>query len=275
MCTSRLTAFIKSLDPNHFISSGYGLPRQAAQHLRAQPQFSPQGADWTADDLQQFEQNIIDIHKGFDVMSNNITSGVAETDRFGKTDPNDAELITIIDRIAKKSGKILYIGEYGSKSSTFFSDNILDKVKEVKVPLSSPWILEFYQFNTFTPAPFNIEPGYSDYFIRKYEAVSQAFGTSVIPESSTPQVVLTWPVANARLASNQKVYVVASAARNIAILRVEFLVDGVKQATIMAPPYCINLDTQYLTSGIHTLTLTAIAYSTDGRQSSYSTSVVK
>src|SRR5262249_20785108 len=41
--TSRLAAYVKSLDPGHLISSGFSIPRTGAEHLRRHPGFLPGG----------------------------------------------------------------------------------------------------------------------------------------------------------------------------------------------------------------------------------------
>ena len=56
--TKNLAAYIRSLDPNHLISSGFAAPRPAAEHLRKKPDWSVGGADWTNDSYKQFQKNI-------------------------------------------------------------------------------------------------------------------------------------------------------------------------------------------------------------------------
>jgi hypothetical protein len=284
---SGLAAYIKSLDPTHMIESGYSLSRPSAQHLRAQPCFSSLGCDWTLDTPDQLRQNMTDVSQGFDMMSvhfyngfENGVSGITDNERFGISNPDDAGLLETIKSIADGAGKPLYVGEYGDAQppiatdpNAIFSTNILAEVQKLGIPFSSPWIFEYYQFG-YTPDPQNnIEPGYTDSFITKYENTNLALGNPVATEPNTPQVVLTWPLNGSVLAASQPIYAVASTGGTATISQVDFLVDGVSQGSVTAPPYTWTLNTSGLAPGPHTLTATAV--SNTRTQSQYSVSVTK
>jgi len=277
-----LAAYVKSLDPAHMIEPGYSIPRSASQHLRAQPQFSANGADWTADTPDQLRQYMTDTHQGFDMMSvhlyNGLTNGVADSERFGMTNPDDPSLLEMIKQIADGAGKPLFVGEYGDADSTsghdsLFSAGVLAEIVKLRIQFSSPWISEFYQFNTTTPVGYNIEPGYTDSFIAMYEGINRALDNPTAIEPDTPQVVLTWPLAGAVLTASQKVYAVASTGGTDSIARVDFLIDGISKGSVTAPPYIMTLDTSGLSTGPHTLT--AIAFSHVGTQAPYLVAVTK
>jgi hypothetical protein len=272
--TSGLTAYVKSLDPGHMIESGYALPRPAAQHLRANPVFGPNGPDWTPDTPAQLQQNMDDIHQGFDIMSvhfyNTVdqNSGLADTQRFGITNPDDASLLVTLKQIADGAGKPLHIGEWGDDDSASghdspFSANVLAEIQNLAIPFSSPWIMEFYQSNTYTSTFQNIDPGYTNSFIAKYENTNLALGNPVALEANTPQVVLTWPLNGSVLAASQSLYAVASTGSSGSISYVWFNVDGAWMGYASSPSYAYTIDTSSLAPGAHTISAYAFNNNND------------
>jgi len=290
--TSRLAQYIRGLDPNHLVSSGFSIPRLAAEHLRRQPGFSPQGPDFTLDSIAEFQKNLIDIHQDIDIVSIHFYNtpveslGIRDSERFGIKGATNADLLDIVKAATDNAGKSLYIGEFGDVSPyiredprSLFAQAVLQKITELQIPFSSPWIWEFYQFATFLESNnsntiFSLEPGLTDLLISKIKTANQSLGNSVppiqSPDVTPPQVIITWPLENAPLNTNQFVNSVASD-NNGSVARVEFRVDGVLKATSVAPPYHFILDPRTLSVGNHTIT--AVAFDPAGNSAGYSTHV--
>jgi uncharacterized protein (TIGR03437 family) len=74
--------------------------------------------------------------------------------------------------------------------------------------------------------------------------------TTQSPDTTAPQVALTWPFDNTQLAPVQLVHAVASD-NNGAVARVEFLLDDNLRATITRPPYQFMLNAASLNPGAH------------------------
>ena len=290
--TSRLAGYIKSLDPNHLISSGFSIPRLAAEHLRQQPGFSPQGPDFTLDSVAEFQKNLIDIHQGLDIVSIHFYNmpveslGIRDSERFGIKGATNADLLEIVKGTTDTAGKLLYIGEFGDfepfireDRRSLFAQAVLAKIVELKIPFSSPWVWEYYQFATYLESNnantiFSLEPGLTDVFIATIKNANKSLGNSVppieSPDVTPPQVIITWPLENAPLRRNQFVNAVASD-NNGSIARVEFRVDGVLKATSVDPPFHFILDPTQLSIASHKITATA--FDPTGNSSKYSTNV--
>jgi hypothetical protein len=144
------------------------------------------------------------------------------------------------------------------------------------IPYSAPWIWEFYQFTPYLESSnvFGIEPGLTDPLISKVEQANQALGNPgpplTSPDTSAPQIVLTWPLESAELTMNQLVNAVASDNSGV-VSRVEFRVDGILRSTALSAPYHFILDPTTLAAGDHTIT--AAAYDGAGNAAEYTTPV--
>lgn len=281
--TTGLAEYIRNLDPDHLISSGFSLPRPAAEHIRAYPGWLTGGPDWTLDSIEEFQKNLTEIHSGLDIISIHFY----DTQRFGIEGRTNADLIDIVKHTTDSLGKPLYIGEF-TDIEPFLKDdpnglltqNVLAKIVEFQIPYSSPWVWEFYQFASYltydNPNTFsNIEPGYTDLIIEKIKEANQSLGNTVpppqSPDTTAPLVVLTWPLAGATMDSSQLIHAVASD-NNGSISRVEFWVDQNLEFTVSNPPYQFFFDTTPLISGEHLIE--AVAYDPSNNWSKYSTSVV-
>jgi hypothetical protein len=284
--TSRLAGYVRSLDPNHLISSGFAIPRTNAEHLRRQPEWSPNGADWTLDSLDEFRKNLADIHEGIDIVSVHFYNGSGDNERFGITGKTNAEFLDIIKNTTDAMRKQLFVGEFGDSDpninedpNALFTQNTLKKIAQLKIPYSAPWVWEFYHFATYhdnSNGPYNLEPGYTDLLIARIKEANKKLGNSVpsqqVPDTTKPQVILTWPLEGSRMSDNQLINAVASD-NNGTISKVDFWVDGKLKATITKPPYQFHLDTTILPSGESQITV--IAFDPSGNQSQYSTTVMK
>jgi len=279
--TRRLADHVRSLDPNHLISSGFSIPRPSAQHLRNKQEFSPEGPDWTPDSLPEFKRNLSDIHSGMDIVSVHFYNEEGSNDRFGITGRTDASLLNVIKQTTDDLGKELFVGEFGDVNPSIkddkralFTQNVLDKIVELKITYSAPWVWEFYERTPYSlyESPntfFNMEPGRTDLIISKIEEANAELGNRILSsqlrDSTAPQVVVTWPIGG-RLSCKQSVYAVASD-NSGNVPTVKFLVDGNLRTSISAPPYRFSLDAARLDLGKHQVT--AKAHDSSGNVGQY------
>ncbi len=131
--------FVKQNDPNHLIGSGFSAPRPSAQHLRR-----AQGkGDWTADSEQEMEAYLRDTHPDpIDLISIHFYRK-HDNLRFGNRDEDSAQVLDALVRAGERIGKPLYIGEtgddYAERPSAPFLRNVLDRVVELRIPLTLIW----------------------------------------------------------------------------------------------------------------------------------------
>lgn len=132
-------SFIKSIDKNHLIGSGFSIPRPAAQHLR----LAKGKGDWTRDSVEEFATYLGDVHPDpIDLISIHFYPGEA-TLRFGNEDVHSATVLEIIKKTCDNIGKPFYIGETGVNREKYpdspFLKNVFEKVIELKIPLTLVW----------------------------------------------------------------------------------------------------------------------------------------
>jgi Bacterial Ig domain len=267
---------IKSLDPSHPISSGYSLPRVAAFHLERQPAFSSRGPDWTPDSPQEFQRYLLDIHEPFDIISIHIYRN-KDDDRFGYPPNHQYQLIANAIAAAKAAHKKLFVGEFGDTELPFVGSTLHELVKD-QVDYAAIWVWEYYQFNTYetlnTPASrFSVEPGYSDDLILLLTETQRALGGKVsdLRLSSSPRVILTWPLPCATIQAPVNLAAVASDHAK-KVKDAEFLVDGKSLAKLSEPPYYARLDPVEL-QGRPTADIEVRATASSGVSASFSSTV--
>jgi hypothetical protein len=132
-------SFIKSLDKNHLIGSGFSIPRAAAQHLR----LAKGKGDWTEDSVEEFETYLRDVHPDpVDIISIHFYPRDGNL-RFGNKDENSAKVLEIIKRVADRIGKPIYIGEtgddYEKNPDSLFLRNVFDEVVKLNIPIALVW----------------------------------------------------------------------------------------------------------------------------------------
>ena len=278
--TGRFAGLLRKLD-NRQISSGFSVPRAAAAHLRARPEWSAQGADWTPDSRQEFVRELLDLHRHVDIVSVHLYD-TPENIRFGLSDA--ASLLDVIKDASDAAGKPLFIGEFGDRSVTVperqsHAARVLDRIVTRRVPYSAIWTWQFYQTSLYEThnseaTASSIEPGAGDWLINRVRQASAALGSpTVLPRRSDrpqPRVVLTWPVACALMAGKQHLYAVASDGLGH-ITGVEFVVNEDRIAVDNSYPYTATLDASKLKPGLHTLL--ARAYDQAGNMAEYRTRV--
>lgn len=276
--SARFTGLIKSLDPSALVTSGYAVPRAAAEHLRRHPATAGK-VDWTQDSPEELAANLALIHKSFDIISVHLYPS-EENGRFNSATPVD--VLSVIKRTADKIGKPLFIGEFGdlairTAGPGSFVDRTLDEVVQLHVPYSALWVWEFYQRKPYltydNPATMsNLEPGYTDRILAHLVATNKKLGVSspltAARDITPPRVIITWPVDCRPYNVDVPIQASASAATG-AIAKVEFWVDDRKVGTVVTLPYTMSLKRDEPAQGDHHLAVKA--YDTSGNMSEYHT----
>jgi hypothetical protein len=131
--------FIRSIDTNHLISTGFSAPRPAAQHLR----LAGGKGDWTEDNEAELETYLRDTHPDpIDLISIHFYQR-HDNLRLGNTDEGSVAALAVFMQIAQRIGKPLYIGEtgddYPSRPDTPFLKSVLDEVVRLQIPLTLVW----------------------------------------------------------------------------------------------------------------------------------------
>jgi hypothetical protein len=265
--TSRFAALIRRLDPTKPISSGFAVPRPAAESLRRNPEWVTGRADWTADNKSSLEKNLLDIHRDMDIVSVHLYPSLNKP-RFGK---DEVFLLRQLKEIADKAGKTLFVGEFGGPNgegigSDSFMDRMIDQIVALDVPYSAAWGWEFYQKSPYATRDtqatmFALEPGYSDRINSVLSAANYRLGKHA-PSSNTkdeipPEVVLTWPLPCQSIAGKQLVHASASDDRG-KVRRVEFSLDDKNKFVDSEAPYQWELDTKGFQPGEYALQVRAV-----------------
>ena len=147
--TKRLAAVVRQADGSRQISSGFSVPRAAAEHLRARPEWVTGTADFSPDSVEQYQRNLADIHSSVDIISVHLYPGQGNA-RFGDTNPKGTALLEQTQKAAVKAGKPLFVGEFGDSERLdarpdSYTVRMIDRIAELKVPYSAVWAWEFYQ----------------------------------------------------------------------------------------------------------------------------------
>ncbi|MEN8194003.1 MAG: Ig-like domain-containing protein, partial [Bacteroidota bacterium] len=254
----RTANYIRSLDPEGMVTSGNGIPRYSSYHLMQQPQFSPEGPDFTHDSVSEFKEYLNILEEGMDIISVHLYNHEPDgNQRFGINDKNSADVLNYMKSAADEMGKLLFIGEFGDyepmiqqNKTVPFTQNVLNKIVELDIPFSAPWVWDFYQFKTYEFTPFQIEQGFTDLIIEKYKQANVDLGNEPVivanPDTVKPLVVLTYPKGDTCFTSpTQLVHAVASD-NSGKIAKVEFYVNGKLVHSDTEPPYQFKLNTDGL-----------------------------
>ena len=251
----RFTKLIRSLDPTRLITSGYGFPRTCGCHLWQIPEWES-GTNWTSDTRAEYIQDLMYIHKYFDIVSVHPYNGSNDNQRFGFTGIYNAGMVDFTKQITDSCNKLLYIGEFGDQVPVSFdsiwpySQNVLSYIQSDSIPFSSPWILEFYPGDTYNALPRIIDPVYTAPLINKIMTVNLALGNSpvapVVPDTIKPQCIIAFPFAgNTFNIPYDTVYPIVSD-NSLSINRVELWLNGVYHSTSTTWPYKLPLRTDTL-----------------------------
>eukprot|EP01006_Ploeotia_vitrea_P013849 TRINITY_DN36244_c0_g1_i1.p1 TRINITY_DN36244_c0_g1~~TRINITY_DN36244_c0_g1_i1.p1 ORF type:complete len:410 (+),score=32.91 TRINITY_DN36244_c0_g1_i1:43-1272(+) len=129
------------------ISSGCAVPRANAHHLRIS--YHKKNRDWTPDTMKQYEDYLVDIHAGLQLVSVHMYPGKG-MDRFNKGwGTHSTALLNLTQHIVKKRmpQKGLYLGEYGDKlqdpQGRKFTYLVWQAIVDLGIDMSTLWIWEF------------------------------------------------------------------------------------------------------------------------------------
>jgi hypothetical protein len=267
--SDRFVNQLRALDPGRLVSSGYSIPRAAAGHLRAKPEWTVGGADWTRDSQHMFTQQLLDLHRHLDIISIHLYDD-PDNIRFGV--PDAAGLLDVVKDVSDVAGKPLFVGEFGDglaaeDSDQSHSSKTLRRIVDRKVPYSAVWAWQFYQTSPYETrnseaTASSIEPGAGNRLIGQIQQANAVPGGSTVHpvgierDRQVPRVILTWPLPCAVLQPRQLLHAVASDNDGV-VSGVEFLIDGRSVAIDVQYPYRVILDVSTLKDGEHTLTARA------------------
>ena len=271
----QMVSFIKQHDPNRHVSSGFSLPRPAADHLERRPEFSAQGPDWTPDTPAEFKDNLTRTQSPFDIVSVHVYQDSKDV-RISRPADRTYEIVDDVGTVAHANHQSAFVGEFAGDQE--FVSHVSDALKGGTIDYASVWIWEFYQFDTRhsfnTPASSSsLEPGSTDAAIAGLR-ISPAAKLIQSPRSDapSPRVVLTWPLPCSRLTGESDLSAVASGAAGDPIDHVAFLADGKVLGSVAKPPYSIRFDA----SAVHddSVILEAEAFSRSGRSAAFQSQVL-
>jgi hypothetical protein len=259
----RVQQLIRAIDAEARIGSGYSAPRRAAEHLRARPEWTTGHADFRLDTPEQFEKYLEDVHAGYDIVSVHIYP-TPENARFGKNDPRSFDTFDLAMKVARRTGKKIYIGEFGdpdgqSESPQSFTARMLQHIGATRPDYASPWAWEFYQFSTFhtrdtAASRSSLGPGLTDATIGRFRALSRTLGRPpAAPGGSarTPRIVMVWPLRCTLIRGPDTLAALVSA--DPGVQAVQLYVDDRLLAQQNAPPYTTAIDPHQISPGAHML----------------------
>ena len=175
-----LARLIRSIDPNHLITTGHSTPRPAAMHLLRAARQNTRRPDWTKDSPTELAEHIRLTHPDpIDVISihyydDGMTAAGGELGNAGN--------LRMFKRIADEIGKPLLVGEIGlhAKVPRFWDKpeaisllrKTLPVVVELKIPLTLYWT---YADDRAMPGPklYDMRPGKTDEALGLVEKANQ------------------------------------------------------------------------------------------------------
>jgi hypothetical protein len=165
-----LARFIRSLDPNHLISTGAACPRPAAQHLR----LAGGKGDWTEDSEAEFETYLRDTNPDpIDIISIHYYP-VDDNSRWGNQQKESAAPLSTIKRICDRIGKPMYLGEtgdkYGERPAAPYLAEVLRRATDLGIPITLIW-------NWQSPGDdYNVSPEATPAVVKLIEDANRRFG---------------------------------------------------------------------------------------------------
>lgn len=276
--TTRFAALVRKNDPRRMVSSGFAVPRETAESLRARPQWVRGGPPRRVDTPQQFAKYLQDTHRGLDIISIHLYGG-ERNNRFGS---DYVRLLDEAKRAADAVNKPLYVGEFGeadpkAASPASPTSRMLQRILELRIPYSSVWAWQLYQRTTYSThdtsaSRFSLEPGQTDYLITQVSRANAGAGARAAArrDDAAPRVVLTWPLECAVLRDGDEVHAVASDDSG-KVARVEFWLDDRMLAADETPPYQAAVRVNDVAPGEHVLK--ALAVDRSGKRSEFSSRI--
>jgi hypothetical protein len=245
-----MLATLRQFDPDRPVSSGYGLPKKSDGHLARQPEWSPNGADWTVDSQSDYLSGLMEAQRDFDIVS----AHIYPQSQF----PNSlsgAALMTGLADLAHARHKRLFVGEFGDRNPSSFVADLVTAFDSGGADDAALWAWEFHQFTTFTPrggAPtaFSVEPGSRPDVMSVLAARrnGQRAPANAAHADGEPRVVLTWPLSCAIL--DRPTTLAVSASEGLGTpQRVAFLLNGQVIGEASTPPFLLDFDPNSVPAG--------------------------
>ena len=187
--TRNFASFIKQLDPNHPITTGFSIPRLDAQHLRMKPEWSPGGGDYTSDTFSEFQQYLKDTNPDpIDFVSIHFYNNPGAVDdgnsRFGVQGQFTADVLNYVKNATDYIGKPLWIGEFADANPKIsvnpyanFTQNVLLKVLRFSIPTSAIWDWETTNSGLQN---YTLRPGKTDFIIAKIAETNHILGCPLL-----------------------------------------------------------------------------------------------
>ena len=136
---------VRRYDPNRLISTGNAVSRPSSHHQRIE-------GTWAPDSKEEFLQHLIDVNPDpMDTISVHVYPGMLEEGYFGKERVTYEELMYLCMKAAEKSGKVLFLGEFGAPDNVeggrelarIENRKLFEAILATGVPLSSYWVYDF------------------------------------------------------------------------------------------------------------------------------------
>ncbi|MHB9035520.1 MAG: cellulase family glycosylhydrolase [Armatimonadota bacterium] len=139
-----MARMVRSIDPNHLISSGHSIQRHSAQHLR----LAKGKGDWTLDNRKETEQYLKDTHPDpIDIISIHLYNFFDDNKRLGIKDKDSAAVLRDFKQMADHIGKPIFLGETGGQAFDdptgdvpAFSQNVIKELVATDYPITTWWV---------------------------------------------------------------------------------------------------------------------------------------
>ncbi len=289
--TGRLSRLIRSLDPGARISSGFTIPRPHAQALReGSATMRGKRGEGGLDSVEDLEAYLSATHQHVDIISVHLYP-LKKNRRWGMAQGEEHKLLRVVQRIAERLGKPLFVGEFGDFDTPAagpgsFTDKMLNDIHRLNVAYAALWGWEFYIRNprelqarscgddAARECTVAVEPGRTDYVVKRFaRATALVLGREFSASrngNQPPRVLISWPLDCSRIGNGDKVHALASDIRD-GIGHVSFWLEDRLLARDESWPYEAELKLDDIPPGDHTLR--AVAQDNKGQSAEYRVNV--
>ena len=142
---------VRTVDPDHLITTGHSLPRQSAEHLR-------NAHTWEHDTHDDLVKNLIDSTPDPNNLISVHVYPFDIKDRFPEKTTTYNEILSLCMKAAAQSGKALFVGEFGSPDTEKEGGPEearkqclaqIAAIEAANVPLSAIWVFDLPQQESF------------------------------------------------------------------------------------------------------------------------------
>jgi hypothetical protein len=142
---------VRKYDKQRPITTGHSLPRASAHHQRAEK-------SWTADSKDELQANLIDVTPdSMDLISIHVYP-MDGKGRFNQEKTSYEELLTLCMQAAAKTGKALFVGEFGAsdtekdggpETARKANMEMIAAIEKTRVPLAALWVFDLSDQDSF------------------------------------------------------------------------------------------------------------------------------